>query len=337
VRGHSINRNNSSGVTKINIERHIATREWTCADIPPQAGRQAVITGGSSGLGYEIALGLARAGTDVILAGRDGSKARAALAMIRSLAPAAVVRFEKLDLADLGSVADFARRLIALNYPIDLLVNSAGVMAAGARRVTVDGFEMQMGTNYLGHFALAGRLLPLLRLSRRARLVQVSSLAQRQGSIDFEDFQLERKYSPWKAYCQSKLSMLMFAMELQRRSDARGWRLFSTAAHPGYVRLESMAKAPAGWSRMAKMGLMFAPLLSQSAEEGALPALYAATSPNAMPGGYYGATGRFEMVGPPGPVVIGEKARDAETARRLWEVSEELTGVKWPVKMGPFR
>jgi NAD(P)-dependent dehydrogenase (short-subunit alcohol dehydrogenase family) len=257
--------------------------------------------------------------------------------MIRSLAPAAVVRFEKLDLADLGSVADFARRLVALNYPIDLLVNSAGVMAAGARRVTVDGFEMQMGTNYLGHFALAGRLLPLLRLSRRARLVQVSSLAQRQGAIDFEDFQLERKYSPWKAYCQSKLSMLMFAMELQRRSDARGWRLFSTAAHPGYVRLESMAKVPAGWSRMAKMGLMFAPLLSQSAEEGALPALYAATSPNAMPGGYYGATGRFEMVGPPGPVVIGEKARDAETARRLWDVSEELTGVKWPVKMGPFR
>jgi NAD(P)-dependent dehydrogenase (short-subunit alcohol dehydrogenase family) len=249
------------------------------------------------------------------------------LAKIRSLAPAAVVRFEKLDLADLRSIADFSRRIAAQNHPVDLLVNSAGVMAAGARRVTVDGFEMQMGTNYLGHFALTRRLLPLLRLSRYPRLVQVSSLAQRQGSIDFEDFQLERKYSPWKAYCQSKLAMLMFAMELQRRSDALGWRLFSAAAHSGYVRMG--AKAAARY-RMAKVGLMFLPLLSQSAAEGALPALYAATAPDAMPGGYYGSTGRFEMVGPPGPVVIGEKARNAAMAQRLWEVSEELTGVRWP-------
>jgi NAD(P)-dependent dehydrogenase (short-subunit alcohol dehydrogenase family) len=280
-------------------------------------------------MGYEIALGLARAGTDVILAGRDGAKARAALAKIRSLAPGAVVRFEKLDLANLKSVADFAKRIAAQNYPIDILVNNAGMMAEGARRVTVDGFEMLMGTNYLGHFALTGRLLPLLRLSRQPRLVQMSSLAQRQGSIDFEDFQLEWKYSPWKAYCQSKLAMLMFAMELQRRSDTEGWRLLSAAAHPGYVRTGSMAKTPAARFRAAKIGLMYLPLLSQSAAEGALPALYAATSPDAMPGGYYGSTGRFEMVGPPGPVVIGEKARDVETARRLWEVSEELTGVRW--------
>jgi NAD(P)-dependent dehydrogenase (short-subunit alcohol dehydrogenase family) len=292
------------------------------------------VTGGSSGLGFEIALGLARAGTDVILAGRDGAKARAALGKIRSLAPAAVVRFEKLDLADLVSVACFAKRMCAANYPIDLLVNNAGTMAMGARRVTVDGFEMQMGTNYLGHFALTARLLPLLRMSRYPRLVQVSSLAQRQGSIDFEDFQLERKYSPWKAYCQSKLSMLMFAMELQRRSDTHGWRLLSAAAHPGYVRTGSIAKAPAAGYRMAKMGFMFLPLLSQSAAEGALPTLYAATSPDAMPGGYYGSTGRFEMVGPPGPVVFGEKARDAAVARRLWEVSEELTRVNWPVVAG---
>ncbi|MGA2852388.1 MAG: SDR family oxidoreductase [Terracidiphilus sp.] len=303
-------------------------REWTCADIPPQQGRQAVVTGGSSGLGYEIALGLARAGTDVILAGRDGAKARAALAKIRAQAPAAVVRFEKLDLANLKSIADFATRIAVQNYPIDLLVNNAGMMTEGARGVTVDGFEMQMGTNYLGHFALTGRLLPLLRLSRQPRLVQMSSLAQRQGSIDFEDFQLERKYSPWKAYCQSKLAMLMFAMELQRRSDTEGWRLLSAAAHPGYVRTGSMAKTPSARYRMATMGFML-PLLSQSAAEGALPALYAATSTHAMPGGYYGSTGRFEMVGPPGPVVIGEKARNAAMARRLWEVSEELTGVKW--------
>jgi NAD(P)-dependent dehydrogenase (short-subunit alcohol dehydrogenase family) len=243
------------------------------------------------------------------------------------------VRFEKLDLADLKSVADFARRIVAQNYPIDLLVNNAGMMAEGARRVTVDGFEMQMGTNYLGHFALTGRLLPVLRMSRKPRLVQVSSLAQRQGSIDFEDFQLERQYSPWKAFCQSKLSMLMFAMELQKRSDAGGWRLLSAAAHPGYVPTGSMANAPTARYRIAKMGLMFLPLLSQSAEDGALPVLYAATSPDALPGGYYGSTGRFEMVGPPGPVVIGDKARDAAMARRLWEVSEELTGVRWPGKV----
>ena len=308
-------------------------REWTCADIPPQAGRQAIVTGGSSGLGYEIALGLARAGTDVILAGRDGAKARSALSKIRSLAPAAVVRFEKLDLADLGSVSDFAKRTTAQKYPLDLLINNAGIMAEGARRVTVDGFEMQMGTNYLGHFALTGRLLPLLQRSRKPRLVQVSSLAQRQGSIDFEDFQLVRKYSPWKAYCQSKLSMLMFAMELQRRSDAGGWRLLSTAAHPGYLRTGSTAYARSARYRIAKMGFMLLPLLSQSAAEGALPALYAATSPDALPGGYYGATGGFEMVGPPGPVEIGERARDAAMARRLWEISEELTGVKWPVSV----
>ena len=306
--------------------------KWTCADIPPQAGRQAVVTGGSGGLGYEIALGLARAGTDVILAGRDGAKGRAALGKIRALAPSAVVRFERLDLADLKSVADFAKRITALNYPIDLLVNNAEMMAAGARRVTADGFEMQMGTNYLGHFALTGQLLPLLRRSRKPRLVQISSLAQRQGSIDFEDFQLERKYSPWKAYCQSKLSMLLMALELQRRSDAGGWGLLSAAAHPGYVRTRSIAKAPSARYGMAKMGLMFLPLLRQSAAEGALPALYAATSPDAMPGGYYGSTGRFEMVGPPGPAVIGEKARDAVAARRLWEVSEELTRVKWAGK-----
>jgi NAD(P)-dependent dehydrogenase (short-subunit alcohol dehydrogenase family) len=306
-------------------------RDWTCADIPPQAGRLAVVTGGSGGLGFEIALALARAGTDVILAGRDGAKARAALAKIRPLAPAAVVRFEKLDLADLDSVADFATRIAALKYPVDLLVNNAGMVTTGTRRLTVNGFEMQLGANYLGHFALTGRLLPLLRQSRAPRIVQLSSLAHRQGSIDFEDLQLERGYSQWRAYCQSKLAMLMFALELQRRSDARGWRLRSTASHPGYVRTELTANDPMARYRLSTNGFMFLPLLSQSADAGALPTLYAATAPDARPGGYYGSTGRFEMVGPPGPAVIDKKARDLVTARRLWEVSEELTGVTWPV------
>lgn len=305
-------------------------QEWTCADIPQQSGRQAVVTGGSGGLGFEIALALARAGTDVILAGRDGAKARGALARIRPLAPDALVRFEQLDLADLRSVADFAARMAAPKHPIDLLVNNAGMMASGARRITVDGFEMQLGTNYLGHFALTGQLLSLLRQGRKPRVVQLSSLAHRQGSIDFDDLQLAHGYSPWKGYCQSKLAMLMFALELQRRSDTQGWKLLSAASHPGYVRTQLAAKAPVARYRMATRGLMFLPLLSQPAEVGALPTLFAATSPMAMPGGYYGATGRYEMVGPPGPAVIGEKARDAEMARRLWEASEELTGVRWP-------
>lgn len=304
-------------------------KEWTCADIPPQAGRLAVVTGGSGGLGYEIALALARAGTDVILAGRDGAMARAAMGKIRPLAPTALMRFEKLDLADLRSVADFATRIAAQNSHVDLLVNNAGMMA-GKRGETADGFEMQMGTNYLGHFALTGLLLPLLRQSRQPRVVQMSGLAHRQGAIDFEDLQLKRGYSPWKGYRQSKLAVLMFALELQRRSDARGWRLLSTAAHPGCARTELARKGPVVRNRVPSMGLMLLPFLSHSAAAGALPALFAATSPTAQAGGYYGSTGRFEMVGPPGLAVVGERARDSEAARRLWEVSEELTGVTWP-------
>lgn len=291
----------------------------------------AVVTGGSRGLGYEVALALAQAGADVIVAGRDGSKGRAAVAQIRLLAPTAVVRFEKLDLANLTSVADFAARIAALKYPVDLLVNNAGMLTTGARRLTANGFEVQMGANYLGHFALTGRLMPLLQRSRQPRVVQMSSLAHRQGSIDFEDLQLERGYSPWRAYCQSKLAMLMFTLELQRRSGAQGWGLLSAASHPGYVRTELAANAPVARYRLSTNGLMFLPLLSQSAEDGALPTLFAATAPDARPGGYYGSTGRFEMVGPVGPAAIDEKARDLGQARRLWEVSEELTGVRWPV------
>jgi NAD(P)-dependent dehydrogenase (short-subunit alcohol dehydrogenase family) len=305
-------------------------RDWTAADIPKQAGRQAVVTGGSGGLGFEIALALAQAGTDVVLAGRDRVLARAALAEIRPLAPGVLVRFESLDLANLASVADFAERLIARNYPIDILVNNAGLRSMGERRLTVDGFEVHLGTNYLGHFALTARLLPLLRRSRHARVVQVSSLAHRQGRIDFDDLHLERGYKPGRAYSQSKLAKLIFALELQRRSNAQGWGLRSAAAHPGNPCNERPGKSLGYKGEIPGVGRILRPFLSHSAAEGALPALFAVTSPEAQPGGFYGPSGRFEMAGAPGPARVDEKAQDLAVARKLWEISEELTSIKWP-------
>jgi NAD(P)-dependent dehydrogenase (short-subunit alcohol dehydrogenase family) len=312
------------------MQRQPTMHPWTADDIPPQTGRLAVVTGGSDGLGYEIALALARAGSDVILAGRDGAKARAALGRIRSLAPLAVVRFERLDLSNLASVADFSVRLAAMGVSVDLLVNNAGVMASGKRQVTADGFEMQLGSNYLGHFALTARLLPLLRRSGQARVVQLSSLAHRHGSIHFDDLQLEHQYKPLRAYCQSKLAMLMFALELQRRSDRHGWGLMSTAAHPGYPRTGMMTRGPAARNWLSRAALILRPFLSQPAAAGALPALFAATAKEVRPGWYYGPTGIFEMKGPAGWAAIDEKARDPHAARRLWEASEKLTGVRWP-------
>jgi len=248
---------------------------------------------------------------------------------ILSLSPRASVRFEKLDLADLGSVAAFAGRMLAADRAIDILVNNAGVMAPPQRQSTVDGFDLQFGTNYLGHFAMTARLLPLLR-GHGARVVQVSSGAHRMGgAIHFDDLQWERSYKPWAAYAQSKLAMLMFALELQRRSDANGWGIRSNAAHPGFARTELIASGPGINSAMSKLSGFVGKFLSQSAAEGALPTLFAATSPDAKPAGYYGPDGFREMKGATGPAVIGKNARDLSVARQLWEVSERLTAVKW--------
>jgi NAD(P)-dependent dehydrogenase (short-subunit alcohol dehydrogenase family) len=317
---------------------------WTAAEIPTQTGTQAVVTGGGSGLGYETALALARAGGDVILAGPDCAAAREALDAIRLAAPSVLVRFEKLDLTSLTSVADFAARLVARNCPIDLLVNNAGIAETAERRVTADGFEMQLGANYLGHYALTARLLPLLRRSRRPRVVQVSSLRNRQGSIHFDDLQMKRGYHARTAHSQSKLAMLMFALELQRRSDAQGWKLLSAAAHPGhlhpgYARTGDVRNGSTGSESTSKRSISVGlkerrhPLVvGQSASDGALPTLFAATAAVARQGGYYGPSGRFELAGPPGPARIGEKARDLHASWKLWEISEKLTGVRWPTE-----
>ena len=300
---------------------------WTLAAMPPQCGRYALVTG-TGGLGYETALALAGAGASVLVAGRNAAKGDEALDRIRRAHPAADIAFAPLDLASLASIAAFAERMAAGDRPIDLLVNNAGVMTPPDRRLTADGFELQFGTNHLGHFALTGRLLPLLRRGATPRVVTVSSGAHHVGRIDFDNLQWERRYSPFIAYGASKLANLMFALELQRRSEVAGWGLMSLAAHPGYARTDLIANGPGLDSWMSKIGrTLIEPWASQSAAAGALPQLFAATSPDAVGGGYYGPSRLMELVGPPGPARVAQRARDRATAKRLWEVSEQLTGV----------
>jgi NAD(P)-dependent dehydrogenase (short-subunit alcohol dehydrogenase family) len=236
------------------------------------------------------------------------------------------ISYEPLDLSNLASIADFSRRMHS-RESLDLLINNAGVMALPRRRTTADGFEMQFGTNYLGHFALTARLLPLLRRASGSRVVNVSSLAHRAAFIDFGDPQGARAYSPWKAYGQSKLAMLMFALELQRRSDATGWNLTSNAAHPAFARTGLFAGGPGGLLSLASG--FAAPFFGQSAADGARPILFAATSREARPGAYYGPRGIGELRGAPAPALIMPQAREAARAARHWDVSEKLAAISF--------
>ncbi len=301
---------------------------WTTKDIPDQSGKLAIVTGATGGLGLESALALAGAGAEVILAGRNPAKARAAEALIRSRYNNANVRFEIVDLASLASVAAFAERMLAASRPIDILVNNAGVMALPKRETTIDGNEMQFGTNYLSHFALSARLLPLL-IAAQARVVQVSSMAHRSGKIRLDDLNYEQGYRPWPVYSQTKLAMLMFALELDRRSVAKGWGLTSVAAHPGAASTDLMANGPGagGGGILSWIGGLAVKLIGHSAAEGALPQLMAATMPGVSGGQYFGPQGWMEMKGPPGPGKIEPQALDADVAAKLWAASEKLTGV----------
>jgi NAD(P)-dependent dehydrogenase (short-subunit alcohol dehydrogenase family) len=296
------------------------------AEIPSQLNRSAVVTGATGGLGYETALALAKAGAEVVLTGRDDRKGASAIEKIGREVTGARTSYQHLDLASLASIAGFAQRMRA-RQSLDLLINNAGVMALPRRQATADGFEMQFGTNYLGHFALTAQLLPLLRRASGPRVVNVSSLAHRTGFIDFDDLQGARVYSPWKAYGQSKLAALMFALELQRRSDAEGWNLTSTAAHPGFARTGLFSSGPGGLLSLATD--FAAPFFGHSAADGARPILFAATSPNAKPGAYYGPGGIGELRGAPAPALIMPQARDAAKAARLWDVSGKLTGASF--------
>lgn len=307
-----------------------SARGWSVADMPDLSGRRTIVTG-PGGLGYETALGLARAGATVLLAGRDAEKGARALAAIRAAAPDAQVSFAELDLADLSSVAAFANDRLASSELLDFLINNAGVMALPMRSLTADGFERQFGVNVAGHFALTGLLLPLLQKAIAPRVVQLSSLAHRRGRIDFDDLQGEQRYDPWKAYCQSKLAMLILALELQRRSDRHGWGLTSVAAHPGWATSGLIGNGPAtGRTGLAalfwRLVPLVAPLLSQSTAAGALPTLYAATAPSIVGGGYYGPDGWREIRGAPAPAKATGEANDPAVAARLWDVLEAATG-----------
>jgi len=301
----------------------------TMNEIPDQHGRIAVITGANSGIGLEAARELARAGAHVIMACRDTGKGEAAAATIRETVPDAELDVAQLDLAALGSVRVFAER-----YPhdhLDLLINNAGVMVPPYTS-TVDGFELQFATNHLGHFALTGLLLDRLRATPGARVVTVSSTAHKIGHIDFDDLQSERAYRRWRAYGQSKLANLLFMFELDRRLRASDADVLSVAAHPGYSATNlQFAATP---SRIERLGsVVLNRVVAQSAERGALPTLYAATAD--IPGGsFVGPDGFQEMRGAPTLVKPTRAARDPDTARRLWEVSEELTGVHFAFAQG---
>lgn len=303
-------------------------KNWTAANIPQQNNGLAVITGSTEGVGYEDALALSTAGWNVIMMGRNPKKGTESIAKIHQINPKAKVSFEKIDLADLSSVKAFASKMIAKGNTIDLLINNAGVMTPPNRLETTDGFELQFGTNHLGHFALTAQLLPLLRKSANARVVTVSSIANRSGAINFDDLQSATSYVPGKAYSQAKLANLMFALELQRQSIKHGWGITSIAAHPGVSRTNLLITGAGRWSA-AGIARTFLPFLFQPSSQGALPTLYAATSPQAKGGLYYGPNKMSETRGFPAIAKIPAQALDENVALKLWEVSQTLAKVEF--------
>lgn len=299
--------------------------DWSLADMPPQNGRIFLVTGGTSGIGYETAKALAGAGAVVIIAARHPERGQEAIASIRQATPNANVQFETLDLSDLSSVHALSTRLTASLPHLDGLINNAGVMEPPERGVSKNGLEMQFAVNYLGHFALTADLLPLLRKADEPRVVTLSSIAAARGALHFEDLQFEQAYSPADAYSQSKLACLMFARELQARSDAGGWGIKSIASHPGVSRTELLANRD-GFSGFARRNLSF---LFQPAARGALPTLYAATAPDALGGSYYGPTGFMEVRGPLGLADVPAAATESQASTRLWEISEKLSATEF--------
>jgi NAD(P)-dependent dehydrogenase (short-subunit alcohol dehydrogenase family) len=294
--------------------------------MPSMAGRTAVVTGANSGLGFVTARYLASAGAQVVMACRNPERAASALERLRTLEPSANVEVRLLDLSDLSSVRAFAD---GLSGPLHLLVNNAGLMAIPYQQ-TAEGFEMQFGTNHLGHFALTGLLMPALLAQPKSRVVTVSSDAHRIGRINFSDLQSEQRYSKWRAYGQSKLSNLLFARELSRRASLAGQDLLSVAAHPGYASTNLQLAGPkmAG-SKVGEIGMKIGnAVLGQSDVNGAVPTLYGATGPGLRGGEYLGPDGLFAIRGSGAkPMSPSKAALDDETARRLWDVSEQLTGV----------
>ncbi|VVM42305.1 hypothetical protein PS645_00310 [Pseudomonas fluorescens] len=310
------------------VAQSLPKPDWGLADMPSQSGRIFLVTGGTSGMGYEDAKALAAAGARVVIAARNPQRGEEAIARIKQEVADAHVQFEAVDLASLASVQALGERLNASLPHLDGLINNAAIMSPAQRGTSADGFELQLATNYLGHFALTAHLLPLLRKSDGARVVTLSSIAAAGGSINFEDLQADQAYNPFRSYAQSKLASLMFAFELQRRSEAQGWGIQSMAAHPGVAVTELIRRGPGldsefgrNWAKDRER--------YHSAAQGALPTLYAATAPDAQPGAYYGPIGEEEKRGPLGLASVPAAARDPVATTRLWTLSEQLTGVSF--------
>jgi NAD(P)-dependent dehydrogenase (short-subunit alcohol dehydrogenase family) len=310
---------------------------WTAEDMPSQAGRRVIVTGANSGIGYYTALELVRKGAHVLLGCRDRARGEAALARLRAAVPNGSAEVVLLDLASLESVRAFAAEELKGGVPLDLLINNAGVMAPKRRLETKDGFELQFGTNVLGHFALTALLFPALVRAAESqplapRVVMVASIAHKQGQLNFEDLQSSRHYSPMGAYRQSKLADLMLAIELERRLSAVGSptaRIMSVAAHPGVANTNLFQVGQFGAvEKLVRRGFgVVIGILLNSEEAGALPTLYAATAPEAKSGAYYGPLGFREMRGQLGGAMILPQAQDAVAAARLWDECERLTGL----------
>jgi len=301
---------------------------WTAAQIPQLIGKRAIVTGANIGLGYQTARELARAGAEVVLACRSVERGAGAAERIHKEQPAAKVHVAQLDVSQLASVRAFAQQVVD-GGTLDILVNNAGIMALPERQTTVDGFEMQLGTNHLGHFALTGLVLPALLATPAPRVVSVSSNAHKRGKIFFDDLQLERDYTPFGAYSQTKLANLLFARELQRLSTEHHASLVSVGAHPGLSSTAIVRELKGPIAFITNLAFRF---VGQDDAQGALPQLYAAVAPDVEPGGYYGPSGWMEFKGDPAPAAVAPQAEDAAAQKRLWTVSEELTGVtyQWP-------
>lgn len=306
--------------------------KWTPEQMPSQAGKTVLVTGANSGIGFQAALELARHGARVILGCRSEAKGEKALQQLRREAPGASAQLAVLDLASLASIRSFAAEFLSRGQALDVLINNAGVMALPKRELTTDGFERQFGTNHLGHFALTGLLLPALLKSPAPRVVTVASLAHRNGKIDFEDLQSERAYKPRDAYNNSKLANLLFTRELDRRARQAGWNLISVAVHPGISRTNIVDNGPGanGSDLTTKILKVIGPLVMQSETMGALPTEYAATMPDVHGGEYIGPDGFKEFKGYPTVVQPRPQALDEAAGKRLWEVSERVTGVAYP-------
>jgi NAD(P)-dependent dehydrogenase (short-subunit alcohol dehydrogenase family) len=301
-------------------------QHWSSENIPDQTGRTFVVTGANSGLGYVTTRELARHGGHVIMAVRDESKGRRAMETLRAGQPDASLELRLLDLSDLDSVRAFADGVVQAPGKVDVLVNNAGVMM-GPRTLTKQGFERQFGTNHLGHFALTGLLMSALKTGTDPRVVTISSSMHKRGSIDFDDLDLERRYSPAAAYSRSKFANVLFGLELDRRLRAAGLAMLSVLAHPGYAATNLQIAATSG---LARLGMRISNrLIAQSVDQGALNQLYAATDAQVQSGQFIGPDGVGEMRGYPTQVQPIEAAKDAHAARRLWEISEERTGVSF--------